>query len=80
MGTVVLLSTNELAVVADVSKKPFEPVVVIFKSHTGVDIPPVVYDLSKPTVLKKKIVGPVNPENIFISGEVYKIIEKINEE
>lgn len=80
VGSVVLLSTNELAVVADVSKKPLEPVVVIFKSHTGVDIPPVVYDLSKPTVLKKKIVGPVNPENIFISSEVYKIIEKINEE
>lgn len=38
VGTVVLLSTNGLAVVADVSKKPLEPLFVIFKSDTGVDI------------------------------------------
>ncbi|MBZ4644054.1 MAG: metal dependent phosphohydrolase [Deferribacteraceae bacterium] len=78
-GTIVLLSTNELAIVGDVSKKPLEPVVVIFKSHTGQDIAPITYDLSKPTVLKKKIVGPVNPENIKIPDEVYTIIEKMNE-
>jgi hypothetical protein len=29
--------------------------------------------------LKKKIVGPVNPENIKIPDEVYTIIEKMNE-
>lgn len=75
-----LLSTNELAVVGDVSKKPTEPVVVIFKSHTGHNIAPITYDLSKPTVLKKKIVGPVNPENISVPDEVYTVIEGLNEE
>ncbi|MCB4204295.1 HD-GYP domain-containing protein [Deferribacterales bacterium Es71-Z0220] len=80
VGTIVLLSTNELAVVGDVSKKPTEPVVVIFKSHTGHNIAPITYDLSKPTVLKKKIVGPVNPENISVPDEVYTVIEGLNEE
>ena len=78
VGTIVLLSTNELAVVADVSKKPLEPVVVIFRAASGSEITPIIYDLSTNTVLKKKMVGPVNPENINIPKEVYKIIEGIN--
>lgn len=80
VGTVVLLSTNELAVVGNVSKKPTEPVVVIFKNYNGYDISPIIYDLSKPSTLKKRIVGPVNPENIKIPNEVYIAIEGLNQE
>jgi len=80
VGTIVLLSTNELAVVGDVSKKPTEPIVVIFKNLNGYDVAPIIYDLSKPSALKKRIVGPVNPENIKIPDEIYLAIEKLNEE
>lgn len=78
VGTTVLLSTHELAVVANVDKKPLEPLVVIFRAASGSEITPLLYDLSINTVLKKKMVGPVNPENINIPKDVYKIIEGLN--
>jgi len=80
VGTVVLLNTNELAVVAKTTKDPTAPIVVVFKNPKGEDIPLYTVDLSKKTVLAKKILGPVNPEKIDIKKEIYDIIEQINEE
>ncbi|MCA1927743.1 MAG: HD-GYP domain-containing protein [Calditerrivibrio sp.] len=79
VGSLVLLNTNELAMVAKTNKDPVSPVVVVFKNPKGNDIPVYTVDLSKKVVLQKKIVGLVNPESISIDKEIYKIIEKINE-
>jgi len=78
VGTVVLLNTNELAMIANVDKDPLKPVVVVFKNSRGSDIPPYLLDTSKKSILQKNVVGPVNPSKIDIPAEIYTIIEDIN--
>ncbi len=80
VGTLVLLNTNELAVVAKITRNPTSPIVAVFKNPKGEDIPIYTIDLSKKSVLNKKIIGPVNPETVDINKEIYDIIEKINEQ
>ncbi|MGC9062776.1 HD-GYP domain-containing protein [Calditerrivibrio sp.] len=80
VGTLVLLNTNELAIVAKITDNPTSPIVAVFKNPKGEDIPVYTVDLSKKSVLSKKIIGPVNPEKINIDKEIYDIIERINEQ
>ncbi|MGC8769303.1 HD-GYP domain-containing protein [Calditerrivibrio sp.] len=80
VGTLVLLNTNELAIVAKITDNPTSPIVAVFKNPKGEDIPVYMVDLSKKSVLSKKIIGPVNPEKINIDKEIYDIIERINEQ
>ncbi|MCX8083686.1 MAG: HD-GYP domain-containing protein [Calditerrivibrio sp.] len=80
VGTLVLLNTNELGIVAKITTNPTAPIVAIFKNPKGEDIPIYLHDLSKKSILNKKIIGPVNPEKVDISQEIYSLIEKINEQ
>ncbi|ADR19301.1 HD-GYP domain-containing protein [Calditerrivibrio nitroreducens] len=80
VGTLVLLNTNELAIVAKITDNPTAPIVAVFKNPKGEDIPIYTVDLSKKSVLSKKIIGPVNPEKININKEIYDIIERVNEQ
>ncbi|MEF3254494.1 MAG: HD-GYP domain-containing protein [Deferribacterales bacterium] len=80
VGSIVLLNTNEVAIVAKTTKDPVSPIIIVFKNPKGLDIPPYQIDLSKKTVLSKKIVGLINPETITVNQEIYTIIEKMNEE
>ncbi|GEM_PF-540826 len=78
VGTVVLLNSNELAMIANVDKDPLKPVVIVFKNSKGADIPPYLLDTSKKSILQKNVIGPVNPSKIDIPAEVYTAIEDIN--
>jgi len=80
VGTLVLLNTNELAIVAKITDNPTAPIVAVFKNPKGEDIPIYTVDLSKKSVLSKKIIGPVNHEKININKEIYDIIERVNEQ
>jgi len=79
VGSLVLLDTNELAVVGRSNRhKPTEPIVLMFMTKKGEKIPVTLLDLGKGTVKRRKIIGPVNPENIEIPEKVYQYIEKLN--
>lgn len=79
VGSLVLLNTNEVAMVAKITHEPASPVVAVFKNPKGDDIPVYLLDLSRKGFIKKKIIGLINPEHISINKEIYDIIEKINE-
>jgi len=80
VGSLVLLDTNELAVVGRMNTvRPTEPSVLVFMDKVGRRIPVQMVDLSKNILHKKKILGPVNPENINIPDEVYFFIDGMNE-
>lgn len=79
VGSLVLMNTNELAVVGKINPhKPTEPVVLIFTNKMGQKLPVKTIDTSKNILPKKTIVGPVNPENIDIPDEIYKYIDNAN--
>lgn len=79
VGSLVLMNTNELAVVGKINPhKPTEPVVLIFTNKMGQKLPVKTIDTSKNILPKKTIVGPVNPENIDIPDEIYKYIDNTN--
>ncbi|MGE4265801.1 MAG: HD-GYP domain-containing protein [Deferribacterales bacterium] len=80
VGSLVLLDTNELAVVGRMNTvRPTEPAVLVFMDKAGRRVPVQMIDLAKNVLHKKKILGPVNPENINIPDEVYSFIEGMNE-
>jgi len=80
VGSLVLLSSDELAVVGKANlKKPTEPTVLAFMDGKGKQFPIRIDDLSKSGIHKKKIVGPVNPESVNIPKEVYNFIDGLNE-
>lgn len=80
VGSLVLLDTNELAVVGKMNAaRPTDPMVLIFMDKAGRNRPTQMVDLSKNVLHKKKILGPVNPENINIPDEIYAFIEGMNE-
>jgi putative nucleotidyltransferase with HDIG domain len=80
VGSLVLLNTNELAVVGKTNlKKPTEPVVLTFMNQKGKELPINITDLSKDGVHKKKIIGPVNPESVNIPDDIYRYIDGMNE-
>jgi len=79
VGSLVLMNTNELAVIGKANiNKPTEPVVLIFTNKAGDKLPVKSVDLSKNTVNERKIIGPVNPEKIEIPDEIYKYIDGLN--
>lgn len=79
VGSLVLMNTNELAVVGRTNmNKPTEPVVLIFTNKKGEKLPIKAVDLSKSAVNQHKIIGPVNPEKINIPDEVYVYIDNMN--
>ncbi|WP_022849681.1 HD-GYP domain-containing protein [Limisalsivibrio acetivorans] len=79
VGTLVLLNTNELAMVGRVNtRKPTEPNVIVFKDGRGNDKTPFIVDLAKPVVNKRKIVGPVNPAEIIVPEAIYNAVDKMN--
>jgi hypothetical protein len=80
VGSLVLLDTNELAVVGRMNTaRPTEPTVLIFMDATGKEKPISLVDLSKNVLHKKKILGPVNPEKINVPEDVYIFIDRMNE-
>lgn len=80
VGSLVLMDNNELGVIGKINhSRPTEPVVLVFCDKTGRQKPIQVYDLSKSTIVKKRIIAPVNPQDINIPKEIDAIIEKINE-
>lgn len=78
VGTLVLLNTNELALVGMTSKNPTAPLIVIFTNPKGNNISPILTDLSKKSVAQRKIMGPVNPSTINIPENVHTMVEKMN--
>lgn len=79
VGSLILMSTNELGVVGKTNlHKPTEPIVLIFKNRRGENLPIKALDMSKTSVGKHKIVGPVNPESISIPDEIYRYIDELN--
>lgn len=80
VGSLVLMDNNELGVIGKINhSRPTEPVVFIFCDKMGRPKPIQITDLSKPTIAKRRIVGPVNPKDIDIPAEIDVFIEKINE-
>jgi putative nucleotidyltransferase with HDIG domain len=79
VGSLILMSNNELAVVAKTNiNKPTQPVVLVFADAKGGRIPLKAIDLSKNTVKEHRIMGPVNPEKIDIPQEIYTYIDNLN--
>lgn len=79
VGSLVLMSTYELAIVGKINNnKPTDPVVLVFMNKLGDKLPIKVIDLSKSAVAQKKILGLVNPENIDIPPDIYKYIDNMN--
>lgn len=79
VGSLVLMNTNELAVVGKTNlNRPTEPVVLIFMNKKGQRLPVKAVNLSKSSVTEQKIVGPVNPEKIDIPEEIYAYIDSMN--
>lgn len=80
VGSLVLMDNNELGIIGKINHaRPTEPVVFIFCDKMGRPKPIQITDLSKSTIAKRRIVGPVNPKDINIPPEIYTFIEKINE-
>jgi putative nucleotidyltransferase with HDIG domain len=79
VGTVVLLSTNELAVVCGQNKMPIEPIVIVFLRADGRKIPPMIVDLSKKSISKRKIIKPVDFPISKVPKEVINILDKMYE-
>lgn len=80
VGSLVLLDTNELAVIGKINQnKPTAPIILIFCDKMGRQRPVQMLDMSQATMIKRKILGPVNPQDIDIPAEVYKYIDNMNE-
>jgi len=79
VGSLVLMSTNELAVVGKTNlNKPTAPVVLVFMNKKGQRLPFKAVNLAKSSVNDQKIIGPVNPEKIDIPDEIYTYIDNMN--
>ncbi len=78
VGTIVMLNTNELAIVGKYGKSHINPVVVVFTNSRGKFVAPFLVNLSKKSVAQRKIVGPVNPETVDVPDTVRKIVEEMN--
>jgi putative nucleotidyltransferase with HDIG domain len=78
VGTLVLLNTNELAIVGKVTNKPTSPIIIVFTNPKGNQVTPFLVDLSKKSVAQRKILGPVNPSKIDIPSVVNKMLEEMN--
>lgn len=79
VGSLVIMSTRELAIVGKINNnRPTDPVVITFMDKNGEQLPIKVTDLSKSAVDGQKILGLLNPENISIPSEVYRYIDDLN--
>ena len=78
VGTIVMLNTNELAIVGKYEKSHINPIVVVFTNSRGKFVAPFLVNLSKKSVAQRKIIGPVNPETIEVPDVAHKIIEEMN--
>lgn len=77
VGTLVLLNTNEIGIVAKVNySKLTQPLVIIFKNSKGQDIPPLSVDLGKQKTILRKIIGPLDPNKISVPKQIYTLIEE----
>lgn len=80
VGSLVLLDTNELAVIGKINhNKPTAPTILIFCDKMGRQRPVQILDMSQPAMIKRKILGPVNPQDIDIPADIYKYIDGMNE-
>ncbi|WP_148214171.1 HD-GYP domain-containing protein [Deferribacteres bacterium DY0037] len=79
VGTLVLMNTHELGIVGKTNiNKPTEPLVLVFMNKKGRRLPVKVVDLSIKTVVKRKILAPINPESVSVPDEVYSYIDNLN--
>lgn len=78
VGTLVVLNTNELAIVGLNSKNPTAPMIVVFSNPKGSFITPFLVDLTKKSVAQRKILGPVNPSKINIPDNAHRMVEEMN--
>jgi putative nucleotidyltransferase with HDIG domain len=78
VGTLVLLNTNELALVGKITDQPMQPILIIFTNPKGKILTPFLVDLSKKSIAQRNILGPVNPDKIDIPDQAYKMIEEMN--
>lgn len=79
VGSLVMMSTYELAIVGRINNnRPTDPVVIVFMNKNGDSLPIKVIDMSKSAITRQKILGLVNPENIDIPKDVYKYIDNMN--
>jgi len=79
VGTIVLLNTNEIAIVCGQNKTPIEPIVIVFLNAEGRKIPPMLVDLSKKSISKRRIVKPVDYPISKAPKEVISILDKMYE-
>jgi putative nucleotidyltransferase with HDIG domain len=78
VGTLLMLNTNELALVGKYENNSLNPIVVIFINPKGKFITPFLVDLSKKSVVQRKVIGPVNPETVEIPEQATKMVEEMN--
>lgn len=79
VGTLVLLNTNEIGVVCGQNKMPMEPIVIVFLRSDGRKIPPMLVDLSKKSIAKRKILKAVDYPISKVPKDVINILDKIYE-
>ena len=79
VGTIVLLNTNEIAIVCGQNKTPIEPIVIVFLNAEGRKIPPMLVDLSKKSISKRRIIKPVDYPISKAPKEVISILDKMYE-